>query len=91
MNLLMRDLMQSLQQDNTDVRNTIDVLHGRGMPAADAEDRVAQALMACVWEVTEGLPDRSGEVLAGLRAGRSIDELFAPGRYKGENALDREH
>ncbi|MET0660478.1 MAG: hypothetical protein ABW110_20225 [Steroidobacteraceae bacterium] len=91
MNHLMHDLLESLRQENPDVRDTLHALHENGLAQADAEDRVAQALMACVWEVTEGLPDRSGEVLAGLRAGRSIDELFAPDRYKGENAPGREH
>lgn len=83
MNHLMQDLLQSLRQDNPDVRLTLDALQDRGVAAKEAEDRVAQALMACVWEVTEGLPDRSAEVLGGLRGGRSLDELFAPDRYKG--------
>jgi hypothetical protein len=85
MNHLMHDLMQSLREDNADVRHTLDALHERGLAPPEAEDQVAQALMACVWEVTEGLPDRSREVLAGLREGRSIHELFAPERYKDDD------
>jgi hypothetical protein len=90
MNHLMHGLLDSLRQQDPNVRLTLDALQERGVGATDAEDRVAQALMACVWEVTEGLPDRSSEVLQGLREGHSIDDLFAPNRYKGANlALDQ--
>ncbi len=73
--------VESMLQQNEDVRQTYDALLARGQSAEEAKLELARALLGCLWEVWHKHPDRWDDVLKGLRDGQSTDELFPDALY----------
>lgn len=60
----------------------------RGASEKDAEEELARALLGCLWEASNGHPDRTTDVLQSIENGRSSLELFPDELYNGPRPGD---
>jgi hypothetical protein len=65
---------------NEHARTAFHALQARGMPESEAENEIARALLGCVWEMYQGLPNRFGSAMDELCYDTSVTDLF-PAAY----------
>jgi hypothetical protein len=78
--------VRDILRRHADGKATYKALREQGLTKTQAEEEIACALMACMWETLKGWPNRWSSVLAELRNGRSTTELFPDALY--EDAQD---
>ena len=68
--------IRELLNDNQNVRSAFDAMRGRRIPCEEAQAELLHAFLGCLWEMKRGLPNRWLQLLAGLSAGYSTEELL---------------
>jgi hypothetical protein len=65
-----------LLRDNDDVRSAFNAMRCRRISCEEAQAELLRAFLACLWEMERGLPNRWLQLLAGLSAGYSTEDLL---------------
>ena len=54
----------------------MNAMRARGLSEDEAETEIARALIGCLWETNQGMPDRWAVVLRAVSEGQSTADLF---------------
>ena len=70
-------------RNNPDAAKAVAAIGKRGSTKKWAHEEVARVLVACLFEVSHGMPDRLAACLVALSEGKTAESLFPDELYSG--------
>jgi hypothetical protein len=74
--------VDGLLRENEEAQKAHRAMLQRGVSGKEAEAEIGRALLACMWEVKNGIPNRLSAVFDALANGKSCVQLFPDDKYE---------